>query len=123
MGNCLETCRESQQQEGVKKQQQQQQQQHEVEAKGSGFIEEEEEAEEEEEKKDVGKGGLRVKIVLTKEELEWLMFQLKEKEKEKGRKCLEDLLEELEEGRGRTEAWKPSLESILESPEMLEMNR
>ncbi|XP_042505665.1 uncharacterized protein LOC122082270 [Macadamia integrifolia] len=110
MGNCLETSREGQQQEGVKTQhpQQQQQQQHEAEGRG-GFIEEE----------GVGKGGLRVKIVLTKEELEWLMFQLKDK----GRKCLEDLLEELEKGRGRTEAWKPSLESIMESPEVHEMDR
>ncbi|XP_043718111.1 uncharacterized protein LOC122666066 [Telopea speciosissima] len=110
MGNCLETCRIGQQKQEEKKEQQQQQQQRhdEAERKGrDGFIKE-------------GGGGLRVKIVLTKEELEWLMFQLKEK---RG-KNLEDLLEDLEKWRGRTEAWKPSLECIMESPEEVhDMNR
>lgn len=66
-----------------------------------------------------GKGAIRVKIVLTKEELEWFMLQLKDKE---GRK-LEDVLVEIERGRGKVEGWKPSLESIMENPELLEMDR
>ncbi|KAJ4956210.1 hypothetical protein NE237_012993 [Protea cynaroides] len=99
MGNCLQTYGGGQQKQGDEEKQQQ----HEEELKGrsGGLIEE---------------GGLRVKIVLTKEELEWLMFQLKEKG---GKSSLQDLLEELEEGRRRThEAWKPSLESIMESSEV-----
>ncbi|KAJ9148068.1 hypothetical protein P3X46_030163 [Hevea brasiliensis] len=67
------------------------------------------------------KGSLKVKIVLTKEELEWLMFQLKFNEGKK----LEDVLQEIERERERAKvkSWKPSLESILESPEGLEMER
>ncbi|XP_042481108.1 uncharacterized protein LOC122061726 [Macadamia integrifolia] len=99
MGNCLETSRRSQHK------QEEQQERHEAERNGrDGFIKEGE------------GGGLRVKIVLTKEELEWLMLQLKEK---RGKR-LEDLLEELEKWRGRTDSWKPSLESIRENPEVQE---
>uniref|UniRef100_A0A2C9WA32 Uncharacterized protein n=1 Tax=Manihot esculenta TaxID=3983 RepID=A0A2C9WA32_MANES len=67
------------------------------------------------------KGSLKLKIMLTKEELEWLMFQLKVN---KGKK-LEDVLQEIERERerGKVKSWKPSLESILESPEGLEMER
>ncbi|KAF9601952.1 hypothetical protein IFM89_032104 [Coptis chinensis] len=69
-----------------------------------------------------GKGGTRLKIVLRKEDLEWLMYQLNEK----GGKSLEDLLREMEKGRGNVEEvkiWKPSLESIMESPEVHEMDK
>ncbi|KAF8380056.1 hypothetical protein HHK36_027526 [Tetracentron sinense] len=97
MGNCLETCMHDQPRE--KKQQQQQ----------GGFIKED----------GSGKSGFRVKIVLRKEELEWLMFQLKEK----GGKRLEDVLGEMERGGRRVEVWKPSLESIMEKPEVHEMDR
>ncbi|CAK7335719.1 unnamed protein product [Dovyalis caffra] len=63
---------------------------------------------------------VKVKIVLTKEELEWLMFQLKAN----GGKKLEDVLEEIERGRSmKVKPWKPSLESIIESPEGLETER
>ncbi|KAJ9173724.1 hypothetical protein P3X46_016833 [Hevea brasiliensis] len=67
------------------------------------------------------RSGLKVKIVLTKEELQWLMFQLKVNEGKK----LEDVLLEIERERerGKVKAWKPSLESILESPEGLEIER
>ena len=68
------------------------------------------------------KGGVQVKIMLTKEELEWLMFQLKGNEGKK----LEDVLQEIEKERVRGKingAWKPSLESIKESPEGLEIER
>jgi hypothetical protein len=58
--------------------------------------------------------------VLTKEELEWLLFQLKVN----GGKKLEDVLGEIERGRSmKVKTWKPSLESIMESPEGLENER
>lgn len=75
--------------------------------KGEGQVEE---AEEEE---GIEKGGLKIKILLTREELEWLLLQLKEK----GGKGLEEVLVEIERGRGKNEGWKPSLESIMEIPE------
>nr|XP_004511518.1 uncharacterized protein LOC101505733 [Cicer arietinum] len=65
-----------------------------------------------------GKNGVSMKIVLTKEELKWLLFQLNEK----GGMKVEQVLEELEKGRQKIEGWKPSLESIVEAPEMLEIN-
>ncbi|XP_031131933.1 uncharacterized protein LOC116033320 [Ipomoea triloba] len=62
----------------------------------------------------------RVKVVVRKEELEWVLSQLKLRQ---GRKTsLEDVLEELERCRGKAKAsvaattWKPSLEVITESP-------
>ncbi|KAF6173032.1 hypothetical protein GIB67_006408 [Kingdonia uniflora] len=57
----------------------------------------------------IEKGGLRVKIVLTKGELECLMLKLKD-----GGKRLEDILEEIK--KGRSKKWTPSLESIMEWP-------
>ncbi|XP_062074566.1 uncharacterized protein LOC133778601 [Humulus lupulus] len=66
------------------------------------------------------KGSLRLKIVLTKEELEWFMVQLQNK----GGKSLEDVLEEIEKSRVKVnQSWKPSLESIMECPEFVEMSR
>ncbi|KAG6636593.1 hypothetical protein CIPAW_11G121300 [Carya illinoinensis] len=97
MGNCMETYTQRQQAEGMQQQQQQQ------EGYESSFKQ----------------GGIRVKIVLTKEELEWFMLQLKNKEG----KVLEDVFREIERGRSKVEGWKPSLESIMESPEVLEMDR
>jgi len=65
-----------------------------------------------------GKNGLSMKVVLTKEELKWLILQLKEK---KG-VSLEEMVAEIERGREeKVEGWKPSLDSIMEAPEMLEM--
>lgn len=61
------------------------------------------------------KDSVKVKIVLTKEELEWLMLQLKVNEG----KNLEDVLLEIQREREKIKAWKPSLESILEIPEAL----
>ncbi|KAL8196282.1 hypothetical protein R6Q57_025282 [Mikania cordata] len=67
---------------------------------------------------------MRVKLVLTKDELEWLLLQMKNKSK---RKRLEEVLGEIEKSRmsGKSVAgWKPSLESIMEAPELHnEMNR
>lgn len=98
MGNCIRTgvkrqveeIRDTQKQEG-----------------GCGFVKE----------NNSGKGGMmRIKIVLTKEELQLMMFQLKDKSQGKR---LEDVLEEIGRGRGKlTEVWKPSLDSIMEAPEI-----
>lgn len=60
---------------------------------------------------------MRVKLVLTKDELQWLLLQLKKNE---GRK-LEEMLGEIEQSRVTGESvtkWKPRLESIMESPEV-----
>ncbi|CAM8881917.1 unnamed protein product [Rhodiola kirilowii] len=73
-----------------------------------------------------GGGVMRLKIVLTKEELQWLMMQLNS-DKEKR---LENMLEEIQRGRKKVvceggsgnNGWKPSLESIIETPECLEMD-
>lgn len=98
MGNCIER-------EKVEIKQEEQEQNQEV----KGQIEEE--------KKE---SGMRIKIVLSKEELEWLLFELKEKEG----KRLEDMLEEIERVRQKERekivGWKPSLESIMEIPEVLD---
>lgn len=79
------------------------------------------------------KGVMRVKIVLTREELEWLMVQLSESsngggDSSKKKRSLEEVLGEIERGRSllpsppssRTAAWRPSLESIMEIPEVPE---
>ena len=60
---------------------------------------------------------MKLKLVLTKDELQWLLLQLK---KDQGRK-LEEVLGEIEKSRLRGEnvtKWKPCLESIMESPEV-----
>ncbi|XP_068666632.1 uncharacterized protein [Aristolochia californica] len=62
-----------------------------------------------------GKSGFRIKILLSREELDWFLQQLKEK----GGRSLGDVLVEMERGRDRApESWKPSLESIMETPEV-----
>ncbi|KAJ1690922.1 hypothetical protein LUZ63_015077 [Rhynchospora breviuscula] len=62
--------------------------------------------------------GVKVKVLLTRAELEWLMAQLKN-----GEKKLEEVLAEMgrerEREKGRCDGWKPSLESIVEIPELL----
>ena len=65
-----------------------------------------------------GKNGVSMKVILTKEELKWLIFELNKK----GGMKVEQVLEEIEKGRQKVEGWKPSLESILEAPEMVEIN-
>uniref|UniRef100_A0A804UJ26 Uncharacterized protein n=1 Tax=Zea mays TaxID=4577 RepID=A0A804UJ26_MAIZE len=67
--------------------------------------------------------GLKVKIVLTRGELEWLMAQLKS-----GEQRLEDVLQHMQAAKGagggggsfagdNKAGWRPRLESILESSE------
>ncbi|QCD91724.1 hypothetical protein DEO72_LG4g2691 [Vigna unguiculata] len=64
------------------------------------------------------KNGVSMKVVVTKEELKWLILKLKE---EKGMR-LEEMVAEIERGREeKVEGWKPSLDSIMEAPEMLEI--
>lgn len=64
-------------------------------------------------------GGFKVKVLLTRGELRWLMLQLEEEEKR-----LEDVLMEMgrerwrREGAGRAGGWKPSLECIMEVTEV-----
>ncbi|KAL9246649.1 hypothetical protein vseg_020157 [Gypsophila vaccaria] len=65
--------------------------------------------------------GVRVKMVLTKEELQWLQMQLQNRSQNStGR--IEDVLRGLEKARKKPSAdhsWKPSLHSITETPELL----
>ncbi|XP_044485108.1 uncharacterized protein LOC123210688 [Mangifera indica] len=102
MGNCMQRGHRRREEEA----EQQQQQEEEFVKESVDFVE-------------GGGGGLKVKIVLTKEELQWLMSQLKSDEG----KRLEDVLAEIRRGRGKDEAWKPSLESIIEGHEALEIDR
>ncbi|KAK1301872.1 hypothetical protein QJS10_CPB12g01101 [Acorus calamus] len=96
MGNCLETCTHGQQEH---------QQQEDEQSKVSDY--------------DEKVGGFKVKIVLTKAELDWLMFELEMKE---GGRSLEEVLDEIERERERervkSPSWKPSLERIMECPEV-----
>uniref|UniRef100_A0A2N9J5Q3 Uncharacterized protein n=1 Tax=Fagus sylvatica TaxID=28930 RepID=A0A2N9J5Q3_FAGSY len=101
MGNCMETC--------TQKEQEKQMQQDDQRERASPFGQE----------SSFGKGGIRVKIVLTKEELQWLMLQLQDKQGKK----LEDVFGEIERAREKAEGWKPSLESIMETPEVHDMER
>ncbi|CAB4280154.1 unnamed protein product [Prunus armeniaca] len=108
MGNCVETCTERQQGEDQMQQQKHEQEERQNEIR---FVKESNLSKD---------GNIRVKIVLTKEELEWLMLQLKDR----GGKSLEDVLEEIQRSRAKVEeGWKPSLESIMECPEVNEMDR
>lgn len=82
-----------------------------------------------------GGGRVRVKIVLTKEELEQLLIHLGRDSGRKGgpKGNLERVLGEIERGRRRNGGsggdavdggpWKPSLDSIMEVPELPEMER
>lgn len=103
MGNCMETLRNSPSEE-----------------KHNNIVEEEEEEEVVEEEK---RKKMRIKIVLRKEEVEWLMFEL---QKTQGMK-IEDVLLQIQTSRLHTTTtavpWKPSLDSILETPEVMPMDR
>ncbi|KAK3228057.1 hypothetical protein Dsin_007919 [Dipteronia sinensis] len=106
MGNCMERFSESEENMKMEEEQQGDQTRNKF-----GFVKEMSDDDE------LVKGGVKVKIVLTKEELEWLMFQLKNNQGKK----LEEILGEIETGRLRekvVEPWKPSLESIMETPEV-----
>ncbi|CAM0910394.1 unnamed protein product [Alopecurus aequalis] len=84
------------------------------------------EEEEEEEEVPATAAGMKVKVVLTRAELEWLMAQLKS-----GEQRLEDVLRQMGTARTgtgaddskppppppRADGWRPRLECILECPE------
>jgi hypothetical protein len=66
--------------------------------------------------------GIRVKLLVTKRELDLLVMELK-----KGEKGIEDILVEMGEERDKREkaklqiGWKPKLEKIEESREVIEL--
>ncbi|MED6179540.1 hypothetical protein PIB30_001832 [Stylosanthes scabra] len=101
MGNCMETCivMEEGEEEIVKKQR------------------------EGEEGMSDGIGS--VKVVLTKEELKWLILELNSSDGRRGGLKLEQVLQQIHRARQQQQQqpWKPSLESILEAPEILEFER
>lgn len=97
MGNCLEPCKHGQRE--MEQDHHHQKQEEEEEAGGFG------------KKGGFEKGGFRVKILVTKEDLGLLLIQLREK----GVKRTEDVLVDVGRGRGKSQGWKPSLESIAES--------
>nr|XP_043639902.1 uncharacterized protein LOC122611016 [Erigeron canadensis] len=102
MGNYMETCIQREPTQEEKPQDPQQQQEKQDNEKTSETFSKE-------------SSTVRVKLVLTKDELQWLLLQLK---KDQGRK-LEDMLGEIEKSRITGESvskWKPCLESIMESP-------
>ncbi|OVA11314.1 hypothetical protein BVC80_9007g9 [Macleaya cordata] len=126
MGNCMEVCLKRQYEDekiNQRKHEDDDEKTHEEDEKQkpSGFAVNDEDGFE--------KSGFRVKIVLSKEELEWLLLQLGDHNK--GGKRLKDILGEIEKGREKVqeeeenkvvEVWKPSLESIMESPEVHQMD-
>ncbi|KAF5734999.1 hypothetical protein HS088_TW15G00498 [Tripterygium wilfordii] len=113
MGNCMKTCKQTEQEDDLK---------FDFEEEKDGKAEAGESL-----KGSSGfgsSGGVRVKLVLTKEELESLLFQLKRNSGGGGgeKLSLEIALREIERGRERVKVveestWKPSLESIIETPE------
>lgn len=88
MGNCMNSCKRNPQKE--KKPSEKEPNSGDNEAKKSGKT--------------------RVKIVLTKDELEWLLLEVKTT----GGKRLEDVLREIQRSRENGLAWRPRLDSIVE---------
>ncbi|RRT59565.1 hypothetical protein GW17_00029848 [Ensete ventricosum] len=62
-------------------------------------------------------GGCKVKILLTRKELQWLVLRLKEKREQRLEDVLVEMGRKMEKGRGKCKGWKPTLESIVEIPE------
>ncbi|KAL0447759.1 UNVERIFIED_CONTAM: hypothetical protein Slati_1903800 [Sesamum latifolium] len=67
--------------------------------------------------KEMNSERMRIKIVLTRHELEQLLFQLNSSE---GKRQLEDVLVEIQTSREKTAVWRPCLDSIIEVPEIME---
>ncbi|KAL0408037.1 UNVERIFIED_CONTAM: hypothetical protein Sradi_1738100 [Sesamum radiatum] len=60
----------------------------------------------------------RIKIVLTRHELEQLLFQLNSSE---GKRQLQDVLVEIQTTREKAAAWRPCLDTIIECPQVPEI--
>lgn len=79
--------------------------------------------EEEEEEEEMKNGSMRIKIVVTKEELDWVLFQMKSRD---GKRQLVDVLGEIQRSRAQNTTsvngggWSPCLETIIESPHQME---
>ncbi|KAI3787564.1 hypothetical protein L1987_42128 [Smallanthus sonchifolius] len=105
MGNYMETC--IKRNKNLEKHTQQLQQQHQGQQEKQKFGKTSDTLSKE-------SSTVRVKLVLTKDELQWLLLQLK---KDEGRK-LEEVLGEIEKSRLTVESsvtkWKPCLDSIME---------
>ncbi|CAJ1927247.1 unnamed protein product [Sphenostylis stenocarpa] len=100
MGNCMETYTIGQQDHAEEKQQEEED--HEKGGRSRRFVKVND---------DEGKNGVSMKVVLTKEELKWLIYKLNEK----GGMRVEEMVAEIERGReDKVEGWKPSLDSIME---------
>ncbi|KAF7102291.1 hypothetical protein CFC21_103451 [Triticum aestivum] len=127
MGNCLNKASTQQQREmrrrhghGERVAPEEREEQEELRSIGQVLLQEEDEEEEEEEVPASASpaAGMKVKVVLTRAELEWLMAQLKS-----GEQRLEDVLRQMGNARAdddkppRADAWRPRLECILECPE------
>ncbi|XP_074558068.1 uncharacterized protein LOC141813966 [Curcuma longa] len=68
-------------------------------------------------------GGCKVKILLTRKELEWLVLHLKKNGEQKLEDVLMEMEMEKERGKGKGKGWKPTLESIVEIPEVQIIDR
>ncbi|KZV35184.1 hypothetical protein F511_08996 [Dorcoceras hygrometricum] len=88
MGNCIHSCKKTPQKEKKP-------------------YEKEPNSDENEGKKS---GKTRVKIILTKDELDWLLAEVKNT----GGKRLEDVLSEIQRSRENGLVWRPRLDSIVE---------
>ncbi|CAL9131746.1 unnamed protein product [Musa acuminata var. zebrina] len=91
MGNCMERCAPKQLEEDMK-------------PAGGG------------DGRAMKEGSCKVKILLTRKELEWLVLHLKEKGEQRLEDVLSEMHREMEKERGKAKVWKPTLESIEESP-------
>ncbi|CAL9119442.1 unnamed protein product [Musa textilis] len=78
---------------------------------------------EEEMEKEKGDGSCEVKILLTRKELAWLELRLKEKGEQRLEDVLVEMGREMQKERGKSRGgWKPTLESIVEIPEVQTCN-
>ncbi|ESQ28905.1 hypothetical protein EUTSA_v10023875mg [Eutrema salsugineum] len=117
MGNCMERWRQGEGEEGKT----------EVREKAKESLKLEDDDHDED-----GRGGMKVKIVLTRHELDMFLLQMNKKD-DGSLMMTEDVMVELEKRIMKTSsslstspslmAWEPSLESIMECPEVQEMDR
>ncbi|KAF7109504.1 hypothetical protein CFC21_109750 [Triticum aestivum] len=126
MGNCLNKASTQQQREMRRRHghgervapEEREEEEEQLRSIGQVLLQEEEEEEEEAPASASPAAGMKVKVVLTRAELEWLMAQLKS-----GEQRLEDVLRQMGNARAddykppRADAWRPRLECILECPE------